>query len=231
MNIKWTDIQYNILFKPMINIRDNASKFEQYLENDFPDKFNILPNLQNAPNSMPRMMANNSDGLSITISAENISLTQNIISENDTIDIESFVQKNLLIDSILKELEAKILFSGIILRGLVRVKENPVEYIKNKFLKVAPSSEIFDVQTKITFKLKEKYYVNLTLGNMRKNEEESYLAIELDINDRYRYNFRNKQSPYSEEEAIKNIKEILDNILKKHLEKFIEKGEFNVGQL
>ena len=78
-NIKWTDMQYNVMFEPVSNIRDKASDFEKCLESDFPNKFNILPNMPNVPYSAPRMLANNMHGLSLNISAESITLTHSIV--------------------------------------------------------------------------------------------------------------------------------------------------------
>lgn len=227
---KWADMQYNVVFEPLVNIRDTSADFEKCLEDDFPEKFNILPDLQNAPYSMPRMMARNKNGLSVNISAESISLTKTMINENDEVEIDSFIEKALLIDNTLKKINAKELFSGLILRGFLEMGENPVQYIKNNFLKIKSTDNIFDIQTKITLKIKEKYYINVTLGNMRKNEKELFLAIELDINDRYRYNFKKNEYPYSDKDAIDNIKYLLEDILQNKLEDFIEKGDFNYGE-
>ena len=91
--------------------------------------------------------------------------------------------------------------------------------------------EIFDLETKITFKISDKYYVNITLGNLRKNENESLLVIELDINDRYRYNFKRKESPYSEKNSMNNINSILSDILTEKIYNFLENGDLDVRNI
>lgn len=230
-NIKWADMQYNVVYEPIADIRDYSVEFEKSLEIDFPEKFNILPNLQNAPYSMPRMMASNQNGLSINISLESIALTKTMLEENDEVNINVFVDKAILIDKVLKKIGAKECFSGLILRGFLDIGNNPVQYIQDKFFKANFSDNIFDIQTKATFEINEKYYLNITLGNMRKNEKVSFLAIELDINDRYRYNFKREKYPYSEENSIINIKKILDIFLKNQLQKIIEKGDFCDGKI
>lgn len=230
-NIKWTDMQYNVMFEPVSNIRDKASDFEKCLESDFPNKFNILPNMPNVPYSAPRMLANNMHGLSLNISAESITLTHNIVNENDEIKVSDFMNKVYSLEATLKQIQDKELFSGIILRGYMDLHENPVEYIQKHFMKKLLEREIFDLETKITFKISDKYYVNITLGNLRKNENESLLVIELDINDRYRYNFKRKESPYSEKNSMNNINFILSDILTEKIYNFLENGDLDVRNI
>ena len=226
--IIWTDIQYNAIFEPVLNIREKAVDFETCMDEDFPNKFNILPNIPNAPYSVPRMMANNIDGLSLNISADSITLTKSI-SNNHTIKIEEFVKKAKILNDTLRKIQDKELFIGFILRGNLNLDKNPVEYIKKKILNINSKQEIFDLQTKFTFRVHDKYYVNITLGNMRKDENDSLLAIEIDMNDRYRYNFKKVDYPYSDKEAMTKIERILNDIINKKINSFVEKGEFDNG--
>lgn len=228
-NIKWTDIQYNVMFEAIPNIRDKAAEFEQCLEKDFPDRFNILQNMPNLPNSVPRMMASNINGLSINISAESISLTKNAIKDDD-IEIAVFTNKAISLDALLQKIECKELFSGIILRGYIDLEEDPVIYIRKNFLKIEPKKAIYDIQTKFTFEINDKYYLNITLANFRKRQDKSFLAIEIDVNDRYRFNLKKEDYPYSDKEVMKNIKNLLEVILNAKIMRFIETGEFDDEQ-
>lgn len=98
--------------------------------------------------------------------------------------------------------------------------------------------ELYDVACKLTYVYKGRYYINITLENMReyevqqyengraciKNERKHTISAQIDVNDRYAAN--NDRTYISQKEAFDEILRITSNIINNKLEVLVKEGEF-----
>lgn len=228
ISIKYVGLQYTMFFEPINDIREHSSIFEKKLKEHFSSGFNILPNVENVPLEIPRMIGSNNEQKLVLSISSNSAIVQKR-AEIDDIDGEINKVRNIIeiLDGVIKSIGGKHLFSGLVIQGNLIIEQDAVEYLKEKFLNIETNDKLFDLLAKITFVEDEKYYVNISLNNIRNIElTENKLGIELDINDRYRYNFKKADYPYSDNNVIDKIYSILDNVLKEKLDKLLDEGTY-----
>ena len=98
--------------------------------------------------------------------------------------------------------------------------------------------ELYDLSCKLTYVYKNRYYINITLQNLREFSVQQYsngrtcitgerkhtISASIDINDRYAAN--NDVNYKSKKEAFDEILQITSNIIDNKLENLVRKGEF-----
>lgn len=104
------------------------------------------------------------------------------------------------------------------------------EYIFDNLLKFTSNKSVYDTECRLTYVLKDEYYINLDLQNIRlfdgkpvmtgsettsinkKANIENKLAITIDINNRYSHNF-NKENREIGKESVDQIVLYTNNIV------------------
>ena len=229
-NLKCVGLQFNMFFDPYSEIRTKSNAIEEILKETFSDGLVTLPNPgPAAPNEIPRVLGNSHDGMyQIAISNVNASFSKVKFTPEEKIEIilKDFKMKlDSVYDAIINVLpDKKLTICGITLFINVTDKANVNDFMLKRFINKEPLDqmskglEIYDIGTKYTFTQDSKYYINLSFNSVRSSVEgQPELTIQLDINDRYRFNINKGADNYSE----KNIKDILYNISKKMIEKDI----------
>ena len=98
--------------------------------------------------------------------------------------------------------------------------------------------KLYDLSCKFTYVYKRRYYINITLQNLREFSVQQYsngrtcitgerkhtISASIDINDRYAAN--NDMDYESKKEAFDEILQITSNIIDNKLEYLVRKGEF-----
>jgi len=104
--------------------------------------------------------------------------------------------------------------------------------------KTEKMGELYDLSCKLTYVYKNRYYINITLQNLREFSVQQYsngrtcitgerkhaISASIDINDRYAAN--NDVNYKSKKEAFDEILQITSNIIDNKLENLVRKGEF-----
>lgn len=214
-NLVCSGIQFNMFFDPFPNIRDHAQKIERDFHEFFPSGFTIFPNQAIIPMEVPRFAGNSEKGeYSLTVTGVNANFTQNINENNDKL-IDLMENFNIIINKLYDNIidihpVHKILFCGITVLLKYSVKGNATSFIKDKFIKLNDSDDFYDIATRFTYTTHDKYYINISVNNIRNKQLESDgIQIQIDINDRYRLNRAQEKNSYSEN----NIQNILTNLM------------------
>lgn len=111
--------------------------------------------------------------------------------------------------------------------------------LKNEAKKMG---KLHDISCKFTYIYKQRYYINVTLENMREFSVQEYdygracitgekrhiISASIDINDRYASNHSLEYQ--SQKEAFDEILQITNNIINNKLDEFVRKGEFEYEQ-
>ena len=144
---------------------------------------------------------------------------------------------------IIEALESiKINYIGLVAQIIEDENTDASEYIFNNLLKFTSNKSIYDAECRLTYVLKNEYYINLELQNIRLfdgkpvmtgneatliNEDtniENKLAITIDVNNRYSHNFNKENKKIGKENVdqivlyTNNIVNNLDNIVKGDVE-------------
>ncbi|MED1202570.1 hypothetical protein [Heyndrickxia acidicola] len=216
---------FNTFFPKFENLRYKLFDFEEKLQNYFIKPFNTIPVPDQAPAEIPRIHANSHHGHSeLNVSLDRLSFVTNYDERfSEWKQHHTYLSERIFpMTSIIKDLvNNQFLYSGLTTDILVEeVAEEPIKHIFNKFLNFQTNSNPYDCNLKLTYVLKDKYYLNLTISNIRwysgsgnpelalpayLEEAGRGIILNLDINDRYAYNYKKGYTSKSEE-----VDEILD---------------------
>lgn len=203
-------LQFNMSFAPISDIRERVFKREDEFRRYFRNGFSVAALPPNAPAEIPLFFAvDEAKKLTCTISGRNIHLAQRQEGKF-SLDIDSFVDLSIQICKVFREIVSlqKIEFSGITGTVWLNVGDGTA-FLKNNFLGVK-SMEVFDAAVRMTQVVNDIYYVNFSCNNLRASRENNEIvSFELDVNDRYRYNFGSSSEEQDFEKTIKDLKLLL----------------------
>lgn len=239
------DSNFNIIFPPILNIREHIFSLENELSPFFPKPFNLIPLPNEAPVEIPRITATSHHGFSNL----NISLNsaQFVTSFSDDFSrdwrkcIDYIYTHVSRIYSILKpRFNGKPSYCGLTVNFVHKVENgDAISLIAKNFVNSKSSTLPYDLLVKQTYVLEDKYYVNIQIQNQRlvKNqvvqighlsefEHHDLVGISLDINDRFGINY--SPAYYSGDDKIASVFRLTNEIVSEKLEKFVIDGEFEV---
>lgn len=228
LNMQYVSAQMNIIYDPVENVRQYSEMIANKLKPYFSSGMQNLPVQEFVPVDVPVVMGVNQEENSIIdISATRIHIVRNARQEC-AIDVESFVDFCYDVYSITDIVDRKnqILYCGITLLGVIPY-ENANTYLANKFQKIRSEKKLYDIYTKLTFVEEDRYYVNITLSNIREGKDKSNgIRVEIDINDRYRFNFNKQVEPYSSSDILEILEGKLYYIIQDKIEALIIEGKY-----
>lgn len=234
------------LFNPIKDLSSKKDYVNGILRDEFP-KFNYFPLPDDAPCEIPRILANSHHGFS------NISISTNILQFATTFNDDfcsswaekcsPYIKKKVdLIAPLFDNIFEDMLFCGFTVNAVADTDINSVDVIKQKHLKhsFATNWQLYDVEIKQTFKIENKYYLNIQLQNQRlpinlieQNyslisdvEDNNKIGIVIDINDRYSANYNKNYK--SSIDTFYNILKISDNVITDKIYNLINNGEFEL---
>ena len=241
MNV--VDSNFNIIFPPLYNIREDIFKLEIELSEFFPKPFNLIPLPNEAPVEIPRITATSHHGFS----SLNISLNSAQFSTNYSDDFSSNWPKCLSyilshvkkIYSILKpRFNDRPSYCGLTVNFNYEV-DDALSLLQKNFITATSTLKPYDLQLKQTFVIDERYYINFQIqnqrlyknqmaqiGNMAACENHNLIGISLDVNDRYQFNY----SPgyHSGADQIESVFSLTDRIVSNSLDRFVQEGVFKI---
>lgn len=192
--ISYDSMQFNIVFSPVEDFRGKINEIERVLSDFFPNSFSVLPIPDNAPPEIPRMLAvSPKQHSNIRISANAVQLVVQFDEDfrNDMDKCYGYTEERVKrILKLVLSLSKEVRFIGLLGQCVDKQIEEPIQFIKDKFFKIETRENIFDLSTKFTCVADDNYYVNLELFNLRYDVSTDVMGISLDINDRYRDNFK-----------------------------------------
>lgn len=235
---------YSIIYSKANDIRRKVFNLEDKLEGIFATPFALNPIPDDAPQEIPRIQATSKLGHSnLGISLNNTQFSVNF-DENFNRNIDKclkYIEERILkiYDALDDEVLKDCLFTGLTLNILFDQlnNEDPIELISNNLFNVKSNLKPFDINSKVTYAILDKYYVNISCSNVRNysgsfvtnetplcelNLDSHMIGINLDINDRYAFNFKERYR--SNKDEINKIVKISESILKNKLEKYIKEG-------
>lgn len=238
--------QFNAIFKRISDIRRKVFDLEDQLKEHFSVPFVAFPIPDDAPPEIPRFETKSLNNHSIIqVSSVNAQLMINFdsIFQNDWSKCSTYISKriNNLYSAIAPLVDNKFSFAGLTTQILFDDIEDPIKTITTLFNKVESNIVPFDIQGKYTFVIDNTFYVNISFTNARlfehnpandtikaelpgmyKNQKYHKLAIILDINDRYGFNYNeNYNSP---PDVIERILNIQNDMISGKLEDFVKRG-------
>ena len=225
--IKLDSMIASLCFAQIPNMRKNSFSIEEKMGKYYPSgSFTILAVNDNTPPEIPRMIGVSEKHHSqLQISANLVNLLVNF-DDKYTCDFASCYQYVLerieCAEQCIRELTDELFYVGIAAQ-YVSEKEDPKKVLKENLFKIDTDEEVFDLLGKITIKKDDMYYVNLTLNNFRTNEQSELLGVNIDINDRYQYNF--KKGSLSQPGTISKITDMHLSFANNNLHKLIEEGK------
>lgn len=232
MNISMTTAASNTQIK---------KTFLEVFEKDLSKKYNppaILPIPDGAPPDVPLIIMqslSNHSQLVLTKSSISIGTGYDNNFNTDWNKCEKHllekVEDVFLIINAIEDI--KINYIGLVAQIVEDGNTDASEYIFNNLLKFRSNANIYDAECRLTYLLKNKYYINLALQNIRLfngkpvmsgNEItlnnpniniENKLAITIDINNRYSHNFNiatNETGKENVEQIVSYTKKIVNNL-------------------
>lgn len=243
MQIK--NARYNMVYPKISNLRRKAFDIEEQLK-DYFHQITLIPIPDDAPEEIPRISTTSHHGHSqLNISLSNAQLATNYDEayESDWSECLSYLRDrtNKVYATLENYIDHGYLFSGLTTEIIFNNESqgDPIELIKDKFLKLQSNLSPHDIEHKITFVIEERYYVNITFKNLRiyqgmtiptsgiqKQQKDHHLLCILDVNDRYGFNY--KENYTSSKKETEAIFEITESILRDKLKKMITEGVFDI---
>ena len=244
MVMKIKNATYNVIYPKVNNIRKEIFKLEEKLNGLFVQPFSLISIPDDAPAEIPRISANSRFGhSSLNISLNTAQYTVNY-DENYNRDIDKcfeYMKKHVkeVFKSIASATSEDYLFTGLTLEILLDDinKEDPVDIITKRFYSIESPNKPFDISNRVTYVLEDKYYINISVSNIRSykgmspnsinqliglQQISNDICINLDINDRYAFNY--KKYYKSSEKELDKILKLAYSILSDKICDYIEKG-------
>jgi len=241
--IKQTNL--NLVYPRIIEYRKKFANFEDVLQQYFMPS-TILPIPEQVQDEVPRIIAQTKNGHSIL----NIALSVSSFTTNYDGEFvydwnkckEYLAQRCSDIYTIIDAMtENSNIFVGLITNVEIDdLGTNGLEILKKSLCseETRQMGELHDLSCKLTYVYNNRFYINITLQNLREfstqqhNNGRSYITEEqkhivsasIDINDRYAAN--HNMDYESTKEAFDEILYITSNIIDNKLENLVRKGEF-----
>lgn len=237
--MKIESMGFNLYVPKITSIMQVAAEIERELGDCFLTPFTTVSIPSDAPEEIPRMIARSHNGHSeLTVSLINVSLNVNF-DDIFNKDIEKcFEYMNNRIDKLVeifsKYSEGKFIFSGITSRIILDKINTPMEFLSKNFVNVKSIIKPYNMSEKITYLIEDKYFLNFNVYNLRTfeglmhensvkpevKEVSHYIAIDIDINDKYGYNHNDEH--ISTKETIKYIIEKMKYNIDKNVNNILE---------
>jgi len=243
MNMEVINSNFNIFFSPILNLRESIFNLENELASFFPKPFGLIPLPNEAPLEIPRITATSHHGysnLNISLNSAQFSTKFDENFSNDWNKCSDYIYQHVSkIYSILKaRFNDKPLYCGLTINFLHKIdSSNAIDLMINNFIKNKSSIRPYDIVNKNTYVIEDNYYLNLQIQNQRLEKDQNFfighlsdfeklnlLAVSLDINDRYGFNYI--PGYFSGFNKIDRIFQLTNEYVIKKLENFIIEGEF-----
>lgn len=247
MIIKQTNL--NLVYPRIIDYRKKFVLSEEVLNEHFMPP-TILPVPEQVQDEVPRIIVQTKNGHSIlNIALSVASFTTNYDGDfvNDWKKCSGYLNNRCksIYDITNKMTENNNIFVGLITNVEIDdLEQSGLEVLKESLFNAGADKlgNPYDLSCKLTYVYKEKYYINITLENMREfyvqqfangktcitGEKKHTIAASIDINDRYAAN--NDSDYQSNKEAFDEILKITDDIINSKLSKLVKEGEFRYDE-
>lgn len=245
MLIRQTNL--NLVYPRIVEYRKKFADSEDILQQFFMPS-TILPIPEEVQSEVPRIIAQTKQGhsvlnLALTVASFTTNYTESYVSDwNKCRDYlnERCSDIYKLVDHMTGQNHTFVgLITNIEVDGL---DENGLETLKKSLLGEGRfKNDLYDLSAKLTYVLKDRYYINLTLQNLREfgaqqysngrtciiseNEKKHSVSVSIDVNDRYAANHSVEYQ--SGRDAFDEILGITSDIIDHKLENLIRKGEFS----
>lgn len=235
---------YSVIYSKANDIRRKIFTLEERLDDIFAKPFALMPIPDEAPEEIPRIQANSKLGhsnLAISLNSAQFSINFDEQFNRDKDKCLNYIKERIfkIYNALSSEIIDECLFSGLTLNILFDELdgEDPINLISKNLYNVKSNLSPFDINSKVTYTILDKYYINVTCFNVRNYTgdfstqigplsnmrlDSHIIGITLDINDRYAFNYNNLYR--SKEDEINKIIEISDSILGNNLEQYIKEG-------
>ena len=233
---------FSLYFPSNVNIREEFFKIEKHFT-DFQKPFTLVSLPPNAPADIPRVIAITDGGHSRLLIAGNCIQVQINYDSNYNGDVEKCIEYlsqkcSRIVDSvpIVNDGNANFYYSGVTMEIYFDEIDDPISYIKEKFLNYETSMPVAETQFKIATVYDNTFYINIVFQNDSvfkgiPDEKGSFAGLEkiknrlkvsIDINDRYAFN--NTQGYKSDYGKVDRIKEIIKDYANYKLDLFMKEG-------
>ena len=243
MIIKQTNL--NLVYPRIMEYRKKFANSEDILQQYFMPS-TILPIPEQVQDEVPRIIAQTKNGhsvLNIALSVSSFITNYNGEFVSDWNKCKEYVAQRCsdiyqMIDNMT---ENNNTFVGLITNVEIDDLDGTgLEILKKSLFgeETEKMGELYDLSCKLTYVYKNRYYINITLQNLREFSVQQYsngrtcitgerkhtISASIDINDRYAAN--NDVNYKSKKEAFDEILQITSNIIDNKLENLVRKGEF-----
>ncbi len=220
---KQLNAQYVINFEPNNKVKDYLGQMQEELSPYFrKDAFSVIgiPDGIIMPSEAPRILATSPKGHSLVQMSECAISLQTNFDESFSSDFnmcrEYILERIYAINKVAKLVSGdKVLFCGIISVFNDDSVKNAAEFIRDKFF-AGKGNNIFDIIARFTFVEDDRYYKNIAVSNARKSLNEDALAVSVDINNRYQFNYN--KAEHTTAEDFKRLLAIYDDFVGEKLE-------------
>lgn len=235
----------NLVYPRIMEYRKKFANSEEILQQYFMPS-TILPIPDQVPEEVPRIIAQTKSGhsvLNIALSVASFTTNYNGEFVSDWNKCKEYLAQRCsdiykIIDNMT---ENNNIFVGLITNVEIDdLEKTGLEVLKKSLCseEARKMGELYDLSYKLTYILKKRYYINITLQNLRKFYAQQYsngrtcitgerkhtVAVSIDINDRYAAS--NDINYKSKKETFDEILHITSNIIDNKLENLVRKGEF-----
>lgn len=242
MIIKQTNL--NLVYPRIMEYRKKFANSEDILQQYFMPS-TILPIPEQVQDEVPRIIAQTKNGhsvLNIALSVSSFITNYNGEFVSDWNKCKEYLAQRCsdiyqMIDNMT---ENNNTFVGLITNVEIDDLDGTgLEILKKSLFGVETEKmgELYDLSCKLTYVYKNRYYINITLQNLREFSVQQYsngrtcitgerkhtISASIDINDRYAAN--NDVNYKSKKEAFDEILQITSNIIDNKLENLVRKGE------
>lgn len=243
MIIKQTNL--NLVYPRIMEYRKKFANSEDILQQYFMPS-TILPIPEQVQDEVPRIIAQTKNGhsvLNIALSVSSFITNYNGEFLSDWNKCKEYLaQRCSDIYQIIESMtENNNTFVGLITNVEIDDLDGTgLEILKKSLFgeETEKMGELYDLSCKLTYVYKNRYYINITLQNLREFSVQQYsngrtcitgerkhtISASIDINDRYAAN--NDMDYESKKEAFDEILQITSNIIDNKLENLVRKGEF-----
>ena len=243
MIIKQTNL--NLVYPRIMEYRKKFANSEDILQQYFMPS-TILPIPEQVQDEVPRIIAQTKNGhsvLNIALSVSSFITNYNGEFVSDWNKCKEYLAQRCsdiyqMIDNMT---ENNNTFVGLITNVEIDDLDGTgLEILKKSLFgeETEKMGELYDLSCKLTYVYKNRYYINITLQNLREFSVQQYsngrtcitgerkhtISASIDINDRYAAN--NDVNYKSKKEAFDEILQITSNIIDNKLENLVRKGEF-----
>jgi len=240
-------VKYNIVTSQMNELWRKIEIIENLLSDDYIIPVDFLNIPDDAPESIPRIIAKRKDEKGQLIISKNTIQFES--SENEVIDCDSsdyMVFKSKLENEmnrtykLAQTMEYEIKFSGLLVdvQGSDIADGDLIKSQLSRLINFDANNSLQDLNLKTTYLYEDEFYCNITIKNRRAYEESNTngiqplrllkpiyhkIFISIDINDRYGYNYNINHK--ASLENVNRILNITDKLLCNGLDKILEKNE------